>query len=197
MSSKTNPFDQGYFQSDELTEFGFKHVGKNVKIAKNCTIVGLENISLGNNVRIDSNVIIAARSGFLKLGDYIHIGGNCFLGCSGGIGLSDFSGLSSGVRIYSGSDDYSGDYLTNPTISQEFLNVKISPVCLGRHVIVGSGSVILPGVTIGDGSAVGALSLVNKSCDAWGIYSGIPAQRRKDRSRRLLDMERQLHESER
>ena len=106
--------------------------------------------------------------------------------------MGDFSGLSQGVRIYSGTDDYSGQALTNPTVPHQYLNVHIAPVRLGRHVIIGSGSVILPGVTIGEGSAVGALSLVTKSLDDWGIYSGVPVKRLKSRSRKLLELENDL-----
>lgn len=194
MSNNLNPFDQGYFQDNELKDLGFKDVGENVKIAKNCTILGLENISLGNNIRIDANVVIAAFPGFFKVGDYIHIGAGCYLGCSGGITMSDFSGLSQGVKIYSGTDDYSGKYLTNPTVPHEFVNVKVAPVNLGRHVIVGSGSVILPGVSIGDGSSVGALSLVSKSLEGWGVYFGSPVKKLKSRSKHILELEKNLFE---
>jgi len=187
-----NPFNQGYFESKELQNFGFKDVGNNVKIAKNATIIGLNNISIGNNVRIDGNVVIAAYSGFLEIGNYIHIGGCCYLGCAGGITLADFSGLSQGVRIYSGTDDYTGKSLTNPTIPQKYLTVELGQVKLGKHVIIGSGSVILPGVTIGDGSSVGALSLVTKPLDEWGVYFGAPAKRIRSRSKDILKLEEQL-----
>lgn len=187
-----NPFNQGYFESEELRKFGFKSVGENVKIAKNTTIIGLNNISLGNNIRIDGNVVIAAYSGSLTLGNYIHIGGGCHLSCAGGITLKDFSGLSQGVRIYSGTDDYTGKSLTNPTVPHKYLKVKIAPVLLGKHVIVGSGSVILPGLTIGDGSSVGALSLVTKSLDEWGVYFGAPVKKLKARSKDMLKLEDEL-----
>jgi acetyltransferase-like isoleucine patch superfamily enzyme len=188
-----NPFDQGYFESEELRGFGFKSVGDRVKIAKNATIIGLGNISIGNNVRIDGSVVIAAYSGSLSLGNYIHIGSGCYLGCGGGVVLGDFSGLSQGVRIYSGTDDYTGKFLTNPTIPQKYLSVNLEEVTLGKHVIVGSGSVILPGVTIGEGSSVGALSLVTKSIAEWGVYCGVPVRRIKTRMKDMLKLEAQLN----
>jgi galactoside O-acetyltransferase len=52
--------------------------------------------------------------------------------------------------------------------------------------------VILPKLSIGEGSCVGALSLVKKSLDPWGVYFGCPAKRLKDRSRRLLELESEL-----
>ncbi|WP_229423052.1 acyltransferase [Telluria aromaticivorans] len=187
-----NPFNPGYYRSEELRQFGFGQVGENVMIAKNATIIGLENISIGNNVRIDGGVVLAAHSGSLVVGDYIHIGGGSYLGCAGGITLGDFANLSQGVRIYSSSDDYSGEALTNPTVPPAYLKLTKAPVALGRHVIVGSGSVILPGANIGEGSAVGALSLVLRPLEAWGIYAGAPARRLKARSRALLELEQAL-----
>lgn len=171
---------------------GFKSVGENVKIAKNCTLIGLDKISLGNNIQIDENVFIAANAGSLIIGDYVHIGGGSHLSCAGGITLSDFSGLSQGVRIYSATDDYTGHSLTNSTVPDKFKNVKIAPVFLGRHVIIGSGSVILPGVQIGIGSSVGALSLVLSSLQEWGVYFGSPAKRIKARSQNILELEKKL-----
>lgn len=189
---KPNPFDPGYFKSEELTQFGFKSVGDNVSIAKNCTIIGLENISIGNNVRIDGGATLACHSGGLNIGNYIHIGANSFLACGAGVILRDFSGLSQGVKIYSVSDDYSGDSLTNPSVPKEYLKTISAPVVLEKHVIIGAGSVILPGANIGEGSAVGALSLVTQPLDEWGVYAGIPAKRMKDRSKDLLNQEAAL-----
>ncbi len=188
----SNPFDPGYFTSDELVRFGFKSVGQNVKIAKNCTIIGLHNISIGSNVRIDGYTVLAAHSGYLNIGNYVHIAGGGHVSCAGGVKISDFCNLSQGVRIYSISDDYSGASLTNPTIPSQYLNVARAPVLLGRHVIIGSGSVVLPGVTIGEGASIGALSLVNKPLDGWGIYAGTPARWIRARLKDLLRLEQQL-----
>ena len=69
---------------------------------------------------------------------------------------------------------------------------KRSKDFFGKHVIVGSGSVILPGVALEDGVAVGALSLVSKDCKAFGIYAGNPARRVKERKRDLLELEKQF-----
>lgn len=187
-----NPFLPGYYGDDELAEFGFRKLGRNVQIARNCTIIALENISIGSNVRIDGYTTISAAGGSLTVGSYIHIGGFCFLSAGSGLELDDFSGLSQGVRIYTKTDDYSGAALTNPTVPAKYLNVEGGPVRLGRHVIIGSGSVVLPNLTIGDGSSVGAMSLVTKSLPDWGVYFGTPARRLRERSKQLLEMEAEL-----
>lgn len=180
-------FDPGYWTSAELRNFGFRNVGENVLIAKNITIIGVSNISLGSNIRIDGYTVINASSGFLKLGDFIHIGGSSFLACAGGIEFKSYSGISQGVKIYSVSDDYSGHYMTNPLVPKEFTNVDYGLVTLSEHVIVGSGSVLLPGTKLLEGTAVGALTLVNRSIGPWGIYAGVPAKLIKARSKEILD----------
>lgn len=188
-----NPFLPGYYDDKELSLFGFCSIGTNVKIAKNCTIVGLSNISIGSNVRIDGySTIIASGAGKLNIGSFVHIGGWSFLSAGNGITMEDFSGISQGVRMYSKTDDYSGQYLTNPTVPEEFTGAEGGPIILKKHVIIGSGTVVLPKVTIGEGSSVGALSLVNKNLEPWGVYFGTPAKRLKERSKALLNLERTL-----
>ena len=191
-----NPFDPGYFGEEELGKMGFRSIGHNVRIAKTCTIIGLDGIEIGDNVRIDGYCTITATGGGrVHLGSYIHIGGYGFLSGSGGIRIGDFSTLSQGVRIYTGSDDYSGQHMTNPMVPVMYTGVTRGPVTLGRHVIVGSGAVVLPGVTLGDGVAVGALALVKSDLNPWGVFCGCPAKKIKDRSRQLLDLEAQFKQT--
>lgn len=188
-----NPFNPGYFNEHDLKDAGFGSIGTNVLIAKNTTIVGLENIEIGNNVRIDGfSTLVAAGTGWLKIGSYVHISGYCYVSAGEGIQMDDFSGLSQGVKIYTRTDDYSGKCLTNPTVPEAYTGGTRGPVRLERHVIVGSGCVILPNLTIGEGSSVGALSLVSKSLEPWSVYLGTPVKRLKARSKKLLELEAEL-----
>ena len=52
--------------------------------------------------------------------------------------------------------------------SKNYLNVTKKSISIGKHVVIGSGSVVLPGVSIAEGSTVGALSLITKSLGSWG-----------------------------
>jgi acetyltransferase-like isoleucine patch superfamily enzyme len=191
----SNLFEKRYYCEDELREAGIGAVGQNVRIHEDCNIHGLPNLRLGSNVRIDAYVTIIA-TGPVTLGDYVHIASYSLLSGGEGISLGDFSGLSHGVRIYSRSDDYSGKALTNPTVPAKYTLVERGPVSLGRHVIVGSGTVILPGVAIDEGASVGALSLVTKSLPGWQMYFGAPARRIGPRSNELLELESQLRRTE-
>ena len=171
-----NAFDLGYYNEGELKAFGFKTLGTNIQIAKNCTIVNLGAISIASNVRIDSYTTIIAGKAGIAIGNYVHIGVGCYLAGSHGIVLEDFSGLSQGVKVYSQTDDYVGGVFTNPTVPSEYVKVKTGLVRLEKHVIVGSGSVILPGCTLAQGCSVGALSVIRKSTQAWKVYVGNPAK---------------------
>lgn len=178
----------GYWNSAELRDLGFARVGESVRISRLCEIVGQENIEVGDHSRVDAFCKIIA-SGPVRIGRHVHIASGCRLLGRGGFEMEDFSGLSDDVKIYSASDDYSGRHMTNPTVPETHTGVKVSPVHLGRHVIIGAGSVILPGVRIGEGAAVGALAMVRKSLAEWGIYAGNPARWVAARRRDLLAAE--------
>lgn len=174
----------------ELIEsMGFASVGENVHIADRASFYGISRIQIGNNVRIDDFCVLSASVGGIVIGNNIHIAVYSSLIGAGKIQLGDFCNLSSRVSIYSSNDDYSGATLTNPTVPSKYTGVTHADVVLEKHVIVGCGSVILPGVVLEKGVAIGALSLVNKSCEAFGIYAGNPAKRIKERKRNLLDLE--------
>jgi len=178
-----------------LEKMGFLSIGQNVNVSDRASFYNTANISLGNNVRIDDFCVLSAGAGGIFLGDYVHIAVYSSLMGAGKISLFDFSGLSSRVSIYSSSDDYSGTMLTNPTVPSRFTGVTHADVTLEKHVIVGTGSVILPGVTLREGVAVGALSLVNNDCEAFGIYAGAPAKRIGGRKRDLLEIEKEMRQA--
>lgn len=177
---------------EEVAAQGFAVVGENVQLSDKASFYGTERIAIGSNVRVDDFCVIAAGKGGVVIGDFVHIAVGSTLIGGGKITLSDFSGLSSRVAIYSSSDDYSGATLTNPTVPSQYTGVTHADVFLGRHVIVGSGSVLLPGITLEDGVAIGALCLVTKNCSAFGIYAGSPARRIRERSRDLLILEKRF-----
>jgi len=188
--------ENGYYTDDQISSvLGIKQFGKNVLISKKVSIYGGELIRIGSNVRIDDYCVISA-GGELILEGYNHIAPFCYINSKGGVTLKMFAGVSSRCSIYSASDDYTGEYLTGPTIPKKYLNVIESQVTIGRHVVIGTGSSVLPGVKIGDFSSIGAHSLVNKSIPEGKIALGIPARVQRDRSLKVLEMEKELLEKE-
>lgn len=178
----------GYYSIYELDSLGLKKVGKNVLISKKASLYGIENIEIDDNSKIDDFVII---SGNVKIGKNVHIASSCRVaGGSSGIVFEDFSGLAYGVQVFTQTDDYSGKAMTNPTVPKEFKNVFEKSILIGKHVIVGTLSVIMPGVQLQEGTAIGAMSLVRKSTKPWSVYLGNPAKRIKSRSKDLLELEK-------
>lgn len=184
-----------YLSDSDLQSMGFASLGTGVKISDKASIYRPELIHLGNHVRIDDFVVISPSSQPFKFGNYIHIGAHGLLVGRASISMGDYSGLSGRVSIYSSSDDYSGEFMTNPTVPEEFTSVNSAPVNLGEHVIIGAGAVLLPGVTIGKGSAISALSLVVRDIGESVIAGGVPCRPIKTRSRKCFDLEKGLNDS--
>lgn len=179
-----------FYSETELKQIGFKFVGENVKFSKKTSIYGAEFISIGSNVRVDDFCIL---SGSVIIGNYIHIAAySALYGGDVGIEIGDFSNISSRVAIYAISDDYSGESLTNPMIPEQYKKIQKEKVIIEKHVIIGSGSTILPGVILKEGSAFGSMSLVKNSSEPWSINVGIPSRKIKNRNKQLLDKEIQF-----
>ncbi len=182
-----------FLSGDELAGLGLAAFGENVLISHKASIYGAENIRLGSHVRIDDFCVISAGSGGVHIENRVHVAVYTSLIGRGCIHIGSYVNLSSRVSVYSSSDDYSGESMTNPMVPCELTGVTHADVRIGRHVIIGSGTVVLPGVTLEEGVAVGTLSLVKYDCEAFGIYAGVPARRISDRSRRFLDLEKRLN----
>lgn len=185
----------GYLDRNQLSKMGFKKLGIDVKISEKASIYNPSQISLGSHVRIDDFAILSAGNDGIILGDYVHIA--CFCGLMGAaqIRMDDFSGLSSRVFIYSSSDDYSGATLTNPTVPEKYKNVTSAAVRLHKHVIIGTCATVMPGVSIGIGSAIGAYALVGKDIPENVIATGQPCRVVKERKTDLFKLEKELRQS--
>lgn len=178
----------------QIRQMGFACVGSNVKLSDKASYYNCKEIRLGSNVRVDDFCVLAAGQGGIDIGSHVHIAVYCSIIGRARIKIEDFAGLSSRVSVYSSSDNYSGAAMTNPTVPSEFTNVHHAEVNIGRHVIIGAGSIVLPGVTLEEGVAVGVLSLIRKNCKSFGIYMGAPAKRISERKRDLLEVEKKFLE---
>lgn len=181
-----------FYSQEELKSLGIKKYGNNVLIGKHVILYSPEDLTIGDNVRIDDYTII---SGKVELHSYIHISHFCGLyGGDDGIEMEDYTALSSKGTIYAVSDDYSGESMTNPMVPLKYRPGLISSkVQVKKHSIIGASSVVLPGVVINQGCSIGAMSLVNKSTEAWGIYVGSPIKKIKDRSKKILEYEKKMN----
>ncbi len=182
-----------FYTEDELKEIGFRKIGKNIHISRKASIYTPELISIGNHVRIDDFCIL---SGEITIGSYIHISAYTALYGKYGIVIDDFVTISGRVMVYSQNDDYSGDYLTNPTVPAEYTNVSGGTVHFKKHSIVGAGCIILPALTLGVGACLGGMSLLKTNIPDWEIYVGVPAKKKGIRSQKLLKAELLVSQNE-
>ena len=178
-----------YLTREQLEQLGCKSLGKNVKISDKAVLYQPELMEFGDNSRVDDFCVL---SGNIAFGRNTFVGVFCNLaGGSKGIIMQDFSTLAYGCHVFTQSDDYSGSTMTNSTVPTQYKRESKKPVCIERHCIVGTKSVVFPGVTLAEGCSIGAMSLVLQNTEPWGIYFGIPVRRIKDRCRDLLLLEAQ------
>ena len=107
-----------------------------------------KDIFVGDNVRID-----AGHSDLIYIGDHSHVTGGCRLLCH-----------QRNLKGYRKGDDAAK------------LPYKLGEIRIGKGAMIGMETLIMPGVTIGDGAIVGAGSLVTKDIPAWTIATGRPAK---------------------
>jgi acetyltransferase-like isoleucine patch superfamily enzyme len=177
----------GYLSDNELREAGFRSIGANVRVSDKASIYDTDRISIGDNSRIDDFCVV---SGSVEIGRNCHLTVFCNLaGGRAGIVLEDFVTLAYGCHVLAQSDDYSGRTMTNSTVPAPYKSETIAPVVIRRHSILGTKSIVLPGVEIAEGTSAGAATLFLESTLPWSIYVGSPARRIKDRSRNLLALE--------
>jgi acetyltransferase-like isoleucine patch superfamily enzyme len=177
-----------YLNEDDLRHLGIKNVGQNVLVSEHATVVGIANVSLGSNIRIDSHVVILSRRGPLSIGDNVHIEPASSIVAHNGVTIGSYCTISHGVRLFTSSADYSGASFTNVFPDGSHQKPKEGSIEIQDHVIIGGNSVVMPGVVVGEGAAVGALSFVRSSLEQWGIYAGNPIRRLGDRSTEIREI---------
>ncbi len=181
--------NSSFYSEKELRTIGFKSFGNNVKISRKASIYGADTMIIGNNVRIDDFCIL---TGKIKMGSYIHLSAYSALYGGAGIDIEDYSCISARALVFSTSDDYSGVYMTGPIVPELFTGTIRKKVIIRKHVIIGAGTIILPGVEIREGAAVGALSLITKNLEPWYIFAGIPCRVIRKRDKNPKTLERRL-----
>ncbi len=167
--------------------------GKNVRIAPTVFFRNPQLVSIGNHVAIDGFCHFTTA---LEIGDYVHIAAFCSIigGGDAKCTIKDFSGLATGCRLVCASDDFLGSGLTGPTVPPKYrAKIQYGPITVEKFCIIGTNVVVHPGVTIGEGSAVGSCSLITRDLEPWHVYTGIPAKARAPRKKeRMLELEAQL-----
>lgn len=160
---------------EEYNKIQFKKIGSDVRVSDKAEIVRAELVEIGSHVSIDMGVYLSVNA---IIGDYIHIAPHvCIIGGKDAhLIMEDFTGISAGSKIICAGDDYTKGLL-NPLVPIKYRNVINKPVKFERFSCIGVNSVVMPGITLTEGSVVGSGSVVTKDTEPWGIYVGSPAKK--------------------
>jgi len=183
----------GYMSEQELIDLGLMELGKNVKVSRRAVILNPSLTSIGDNSRIDDFCVI---SGSVRIGRFVHLAVfNNLAGGKFGIELGDAVALAYGCNVFTQTDDYSGNFLVSPLFNENLTNVTGGPIVIGRLSTIATASVIFPNLVLGEGSAIGAMSLVNKNTEEWTISMGRPARFFKKRNKNALKLWEELEKN--
>jgi acetyltransferase-like isoleucine patch superfamily enzyme len=157
----------GSFTPDE-----FKYLGENVIFEKGVLVFHPRNISLGNHVYIGHYSILKGYyKNEMQIKDNTWVGQNCFFHSAGGLEIGTSVGIGPGVAIltsYHQENDQKIPVMDNDLI---FKKVIIEDGC-----DIGINTTILPGVRVGEGSIIGAGSVVTRDVEPFTVVAGNPAK---------------------
>ena len=176
-----------YLSPVELKKIGFLELGHNVKISSKTTVYSADKIKLGSNIRIDDFCVL---SGNIAISDNVHLSTHVALTATlEPLIVGKGSTISYGSKLFTASDDFGGDFMFNPTYDLSERNVVHAPIVIEEFVAIGALCTVMPGSLLGNGVAVGAMSLVKGSLEPWSIYAGTPLRFLRKRSQKLLEFD--------
>ena len=150
----------------------FRHIGRDVVIESGVLVFHPENIELGDEVYIGHQTILKGYyKGIMSIGDNTWIGQQCFFHSAGNIIIGKNIGIGPAVKIIT-------SYHDEESREKPILHIKINfkPVIIEDDADIGIGAIILPGVTIGKGSQVGAGAVVTCNVRPYEVVAGVPAK---------------------
>ena len=152
----------------------FRRTGENIIIEAGVLVFHPETISLGSNIYIGHNTILKGYyNSVMEIGSDTWIGQGCFFHSGGNIFIGNVVGIGPMVKILTSYHSEEHEAADLPIMQYP---LKFGPVRIEDGADIGVGSVILPGVTIGKNSIVGAGSVVTKDVAAYSVVAGIPAK---------------------
>ena len=190
------PGGLGFLLRKRLYRHLFKRTGHGLIIGRSVVIRHPSRIELGNNVTIDDNSLvdgrgagdtgvvmedgvivnrncmIQAKAGAIRLGRRTTIGSNSVIVSLAGVELGDSVLVAGGCYISAGA--YHTDD-TGRAIMDQGAYSK-GPIKIGDHVWIGTGAIILDGITVGRGAIIGAGAVVTKDVSKEAIVAGVPAR---------------------
>ena len=153
------------------------YLGKGALIDVGVEIINPRNVRIGGFTLVDKYCQFHASEGSISIGARCHIAPFASIFGHGGTIIEDYVCVASGAKIYSISEwPGEGKRLSGPMIPQEQRGLRRAPVKLERDSFIGAQTVVMPGVTVGQGAVVGTNSVVTHDIPPWTIAVGAPAR---------------------
>lgn len=124
---------------------------------------------------------------YFQIGHRFSLGRFCVVNALGGVILGDFSGIGPFSQIMSSTHNFRKEKITGLPYGLSSRPLETAPVIIEKHVWIGAGTVILPGVRIGENAVVAAGSLINKDVPPFSMVAGVPARLVIQRSKEELE----------
>lgn len=158
---------------------GLGEIGSNSKIYGPAQFSFKKNIFIGDNTTILGGARIQSYQDKVGVENpYIHIGDNCYIGYNNSILAGGQIVIGNDVLIASNTLITSENHSIDPENDTPYMNQKL--ICLDVEIRdgcwIGEKAIILPGVTIGKKSIIGAGSVVTRSVPDYCIAVGNPAK---------------------
>ena len=162
----------------------FKAIGNEFSVQRPLYLLGGENITIGDNFTTFKGLRIETYSEHngvkfspnLTIGDNVCLNFDCHIGCVGKITIGNNVLFASRVFV---TDHFHGTTKSRKELQipprLRILSTK-GEVKIEDDVWLGEGVVVMPGVTIGKGSIIGANTVVTKDIPAYSIAAGVPAK---------------------
>ena len=170
----------GPYYPDAEPDIPFHTRGADCQIWGPLTVLAPNMIQIGAGTRIDGHVKLEGGMGLL-IGQFVHIASFAHVGIGGGkVELGEGVAICSGAKVLSGSNTSDGFYMSIAA-PREWQHVERKHTVIGRGAFVATNAVVLPGVTIGEFSVIGAGAVVTKDVPPREFWAGVPARRIRQR----------------
>ena len=151
-------------------------IGKESFIRSGVKIIGNpRRVFIGKKIKVYQKVIIAIGKGELRIGNNGLIGVGTYINCGDEkLTIGNNVAIAPFCKIFTNSHHYSDDLLN-------IGSYRNGDIIIEDNVLIGTNTVILPGVKIGHDSVIGASSLINRDVEPNTIVAGVPAKLLKKR----------------
>jgi acetyltransferase-like isoleucine patch superfamily enzyme len=153
--------------SIDLTQFN--SVGENVSFDESCEVLSPDRVSIGSNVEFYRGVYLSPCGTHIDIGSHTHFAPYCAL--YGPLTIGTHCAIAAHVVFASVGHGYSRTDV--PMVEQP---VTKNEIVLENDVWIGANAVVIGGVTIGEGSIVGAGAVVTKDVPPYSVVGGTPAR---------------------